>query len=96
MYDGKDAGIYVFAGGKGVFQGCDIFRNTDAGVAVKDGGDPTIKNCRIHDGKYAGIMVYDRGKGTFEGNTLYQNAKGAWLIKPTAGEFRRAGNSPNQ
>ena len=69
------SGIFVYENGKGIFNNCDVYGNTLAGIEVKDGGDPQVTGCKFYDGKQCGIFVYENGKGTFNnceahGNTL--------------------------
>jgi F-box protein 11 len=43
IYTGKETGVYVRNNGLGMFDGNDIYENTEAGVKVETGGDPTFK-----------------------------------------------------
>ena len=52
----RKAGCGVFEHGKGTVEGCDIFANKLAGVAISEGGDPTIRDCKIHDNE-GGVFV---------------------------------------
>ncbi len=52
----------------------DIFGNVLAGVAIKEGGNPTLRRNRIHDSKQGGVHVYENGQGTLEDNDIFANA----------------------
>jgi hypothetical protein len=40
--------------------------NARPGVVIKEGGNPSVRGCRIRDGLSAGAYVYDQGRGTLE------------------------------
>jgi parallel beta-helix repeat protein len=50
-------------------------------VAIKTGGDPTLRRNQIHDGKQAGVYIYEDGRGTLEDNDISGNARAGVAIK---------------
>ena len=60
---------------RGTFEKCRIYDNAFAGIAVTDGADPTVRDCKIYDGKEGGIFVFEKGKGTFENCEVYGNTR---------------------
>ncbi len=81
IHDSKEGGgIHVYEQGKGTIEGCDIFANKLAGVVIKQGGDPTVRNCRVNRNGYKAVWVYENGMGTIEGCDLTGNSRGAWDI----------------
>ena len=52
-----------------------------AGIAIKEGGNPTVRRNRIHDGKQSGIHVYENGQGVLEDNDIFANANAGIAIK---------------
>ena len=76
------AGVFVWEQGKGTIERCDIFGNMLSGVEIKLGGDPAIRDCKIHDSNESvGVHVYEQGKGTVERCHIYNNKLGAWKIE---------------
>ncbi|MFN2390595.1 MAG: right-handed parallel beta-helix repeat-containing protein [Pyrinomonadaceae bacterium] len=61
IHDGADSGIYFFDNACGQIENCDIYRNTNVGVAITNGANPTIKNCRIFEGKNGGVVAWQNG-----------------------------------
>jgi len=61
IHDGADSGVYFFDNARGQIEDCDIYRNTNVGVAITNGANPLIKNCRIFEGKNGGIVVWQNG-----------------------------------
>jgi F-box protein 11 len=55
----------------------EIFANAFAGVAIREGGNPTLRRNRISENGYQAIWVYDGGGGVLEDNNLRGNTKGA-------------------
>ena len=72
--------MYFFAGGRGVLENNNIHSNTLAGVQIRTGSDPIIRNNKIHHGLHGGIYVHDSGRGLIEGNEIHSNAlAGVWI-----------------
>jgi len=61
IHDGADSGIYIFDNARGQIEGCDIFHNANANVAITSGANPSIKNCRIFEGNNGGVVVWQNG-----------------------------------
>ena len=75
IHDSKeDSGVYVYENGTGRIENCDIFRNANAGIEIKDGGNPVVQHCQIHDGKQNGVLVYENGTGRIENCDIFGNA----------------------
>ena len=49
--------MYFFGGGRGVLENNNIHSNTLAGVQIRTGSDPIIRNNEIHHGLHGGIYV---------------------------------------
>ena len=65
-------------------------------MKIRHGGDPTVRDCKIHDNNGGGVVVYE-GRGTVEGCDAFAN-KGAGVdIKqggdPTVRRCRITGNT---
>jgi F-box protein 11 len=43
IHDGQQSGVHVYEQGLGTFEDNEIFANARAGVAVKQGGNPTLR-----------------------------------------------------
>jgi F-box protein 11 len=63
-----------------------ISGNTLVGVAIRTGGNPTVRDCKIRDGKGPGVDVYEQGQGTIERCVISGNAE--------AGVATRTGGNP--
>jgi parallel beta-helix repeat protein len=72
----------VHDNGRGTLEDNDIFANTEAGVAIGNGGDPILRRNRIRGCK-AGVDVGKNGRGTLEGNHISDNAH--WGIESSSG-----------
>ena len=81
IHHGKQAGVFVFEGGRGTFEDNDIAANSYAGVEVGDEGDPVFRRNRIHDGKTGGVYIHENGRGTFEDNDIAANALAGVEVK---------------
>ncbi|MDO8490814.1 MAG: right-handed parallel beta-helix repeat-containing protein, partial [Dehalococcoidia bacterium] len=75
-------GVYVYDNGQGTLEDNDIFGNALTGVAISEGGNPTLRRNRINKNSYEAVWVYKNGSGTIEDNDLRENARGAWDISP--------------
>jgi hypothetical protein len=80
IHDNKEDGVLLWEPGQGLFEDCDIFANTFAGVEVRTGGAPTMRKCRIQKNGYQAIWIYDKSGGVYEENDLRDNQLGAWSI----------------
>lgn len=75
IHDAADSGIFIFDQAAGRIEECDIYRNTNVGVAITQGAKPFIKRCRIFDGKDAGIVVWQGGEGLIEDCEVFGNSR---------------------
>jgi hypothetical protein len=75
LHGGADAGVYVFDGGGGAIEACDIFENANVGIAITSGGAPTVRDSRIFRGRNAGIVSWGGGSGTIERCEIFGNAQ---------------------
>ena len=70
---------------------CDIFANTNAGVAISEEGNPIIQKCRINRNEYQAIWSHDNGRGRVENCDLTGNKRGAFKIDSTS-QVQRSNN----
>lgn len=68
------AGLFVFDGGRGTIEDCDIYENGLANVEIRDGGNPIIRRTRIRNGSAPGVFINSNGSGTFEDCEIANNA----------------------
>ena len=54
---------------------CVISGNVLAGVGIKTGGNPTVRDCKIRDGQASGVDVHEQGQGTIERCVISGNAR---------------------
>jgi nitrous oxidase accessory protein NosD len=73
IHDSADSGLYFFDGAGGTVQDCEVFCNTNVGVAVTGPARPTIRGCKIYDGKNAGLVVWDKAHAVVESCDIYGN-----------------------
>jgi len=76
IHDGGGSGILILDNGLGetTIEQSQIFCNANAGIEIRRGGDPVIRNCDIYEGKGWGILCCEDGKGRVEGCKIYDNA----------------------
>ena len=88
---GGQAGVYE--NGQGVLEDNDIFGNAVDGMAITEGGNPTLRHNRINENGYWAVFASMGGGGTIEDNDLRGNARGAWDISADSEpNLRRARN----
>ena len=75
IHSGADSGIYIFNAAGGRVEDCDIYDNTNIGVAITERAAPFIKGCSIRDGKDAGLVAWNSGAGVIEECNIFSNAK---------------------
>lgn len=80
IYDGRDGGICIFNGGKGVLEENDIFRNTQAGVLISTQSHPVLRRNRIYDGQAAGVEITNNATATLEYNQIFKNKFGGLCL----------------
>jgi parallel beta-helix repeat protein len=51
-----------------------ISGSANAGVQIKQGGNPVVRDCEIRDGQSAGVFVDDDGQGTIKRCVISGNA----------------------
>ncbi len=74
IHDGRSGGVFIYEEGKGLIEGCEIFGNGRAGVAIRTGANPHLQNCKIFEGKQSGVYVYERGLGRLDDCQIFSNA----------------------
>jgi parallel beta-helix repeat protein len=67
------SGVYFYENAKGLMENCEIYENTLSGIAISDGSDPVIKDCKVYKCKANGIYVYEKAKGKIENCQVYSN-----------------------
>ena len=80
IYDGRDGGVCIFNGGRGMLEDNDIFRNSQAGVLISTQSHPILKRNRIFDGMAAGIEITNNATATLEGNLIFNNRFGGLCL----------------
>ena len=61
IHDGADSGIYLFDNARAQIENCDVYQNRNANLAITQGANPTVKNCRFLAGENGGIVVWGNG-----------------------------------
>ena len=57
VHDAKGVGVLVCDHARGLVEDNDISTNARAGVAILSGGNPIVRNNKIHDGKDSGVLI---------------------------------------
>uniref|UniRef100_A0A0M3HIT1 Beta_helix domain-containing protein n=1 Tax=Ascaris lumbricoides TaxID=6252 RepID=A0A0M3HIT1_ASCLU len=57
----------------GIYEECEIARNTLAGVWVKNRANPFFRRCHIHHGRDVGVFTFEHGMGYFEKCNIHGN-----------------------
>lgn len=73
IHGGADSGLYFFDGAGGRVEECEVFGNTNVGIAITGGANSTISRSKIYDGANAGVAVWEGGVGMLEGCAIYRN-----------------------
>lgn len=81
IHGSKQNGVYIYNGGRGILERCDIYDNSNAGISVGKDAAPTIRECKIHDNKYSGISSYTRSKGVTDQCEIYGNHLGFCIFE---------------
>ena len=79
--------------GQGVIDDNDISGNALAGIEIRTGANPTVRNNRVNENKTFGVRVSAKGRGTFEGNDLSGNAQGPWDVSEASEELVTRSNN---
>ena len=53
----------------------DISENKRAGIAILTGGDPVVRQNKIHNGHDSGVLVSEKGRGRIEQNDIFCNMR---------------------
>ena len=80
MRNSRDSGVNVYDQGQGTIEKCVISGNAIAGVWIRTGGNPVVRDCEIRD-NLGGVFVYDQGQGTIEKCVISGNALPGVQIK---------------
>jgi hypothetical protein len=75
IHHSVDSGVFAFDGAQGVIEACDIFENSNVGVAVTGGATTSLRDCHIHHGRDAGIVVWNGAANIIEGCDIYANRR---------------------
>ncbi len=75
IHNAGEFGIFIYEQSRALIENCDIFANTCAGLAIKQGANPIVRNCQIYHGQQSGIMVDKFGQGTIESCDIFGNHK---------------------
>jgi len=75
IHDSADSGVYIFNAAAGTIEGCDIYGNTNVGLAITERANPTVKRCKVREGKNAGIVSWNGGLGVIEESEIFGNGK---------------------
>jgi parallel beta-helix repeat protein len=75
VHSSKYAGVYFFDAASGFLDECDIYGNTNMGIAITTHANPTLKRCKIHDGENAGVVSWEGGLGVLEECEIFGNGK---------------------
>lgn len=51
----KNCGVMVYENGTGRIDKCEIFGNAWYGIAISEGGNPVVQNCKIYDNQHGGV-----------------------------------------
>lgn len=75
IHKSADSGIYIFNAASGTVEDCEIYNNSNVGVAIADRSTPVIRRCTVRDGKHAGIVAWNGGRGLIEECEIFGNAR---------------------
>jgi parallel beta-helix repeat protein len=70
--------------GLGQIIDCDIFENSQHGVAIMSGADPTVRDCRINNNYNSAVYAHDKARGTVERCDLTENVEDTFDIDATS------------
>ncbi|MCU0535206.1 MAG: right-handed parallel beta-helix repeat-containing protein [Hydrococcus sp. Prado102] len=82
IHRGKQGGILIYQGGKGLIEECDICDHSYLGIAIRTYGNPTIRRCKIHRCTQGGAYVWERGFGAIEDCEIYDNLGPGIRVSP--------------
>lgn len=73
IHDGREGGVCIFNGGKGLLENNDIFRNTLTGVLISTSSFPVLRGNRIFEGGTTGIEITNGAGGIIDSNEIFNN-----------------------
>jgi len=85
IHSGAQYGINI-DGGSGTFESVDVYGNKATGVCLRNGSNPTFKNCKIYnnarnkEGNFGGVTVISGARGTFDNCSVYGNKHGYLVV----------------
>jgi Right handed beta helix region len=82
IHRGKQGGILIYQGGKGLIEECEIYDHPYLGIAIRTYGNPTIRRCQIYCCQQGGAYVWERGFGAIEDCEIYDNLGPGIRISP--------------
>lgn len=80
IHDGRDGGICIFNGGRGILEENEIFRNAQAGVLISTNSQPILRRNRIFDGFAAGVEITNSATALLERNQVFNNKFGGIFL----------------
>lgn len=75
IHASADSGIYFFNAARGTAEDCDIYDNSNVGVAITGRATPVIRGCAVRGGRDAGVVAWGGGGGLVEECEISGNAK---------------------
>jgi hypothetical protein len=73
IHDGADSGLYFFDGASGTVEDCEVYGNTNVGVAITGGARPVLKRSKVYGGANAGVVAWQSGDALIEACEVYGN-----------------------
>ena len=91
IHGGRVGGVLVLQRGAGTFEGCDIHHNGYAGVWIRTGSNPTIRNTKINENQGVAILSEANSAGSVFECNLTGNSRGSWS-ELAQSQLNRRGN----
>ncbi|XP_028393025.1 F-box only protein 11-like isoform X2 [Dendronephthya gigantea] len=79
--DSENVGIFINNNGQGIYESNDISNNKLAGVWVKNGANPIMRNNKVHHGRDVGFFIFDNGQGYYDGNDVFSNRIAGYEVR---------------
>ena len=76
----KGVGVLVCDHAKAMIEDNEISENKRAGIAILTGGDPVVRQNKIHNGHDSGVLVSEKGRGRIEQNDIFCNMRAGVAI----------------
>ncbi len=80
IHDCLDTGVFLAGGALGTIEDNVIFASANAGIAITEGSNPTVRRNDIHDCSI-GISIARQGRGICEDNNIFDNDYGVFLTE---------------